>query len=511
MLRSLLKKPKVHRAVSDIIGFISHNSLKEGSKLPPIRDLAQALNVSTYTVHSGLNELKKLGILGNIGKKAIYLKNHPPRDLQEYISENAEKRKVTLYYRDSFDIRKLGSVLLRRKFNNLFMDKFRDINIEEVQLDEPVLDFEACIIKNLFMNSPEPTGWETTLTSLPFYLKQNLIAPLQSKTILEHSSSIRKECVEKVSDNREMFMLPLSRSLSYIIYNKDIFATSGLGRETFGNWNCFEDGLEILQKNGFQTPFMLNDGVETAFILQHWIIQQMEHKADGTPKRLAWQGKEADAALEYFHRLAFGKKLLSLKNISTEDRLIGLLTNKIPFTYALGEMAGALLQSKEAERFGIAFIPALNNGRQVSLGNIRGSVINRHAAPENTDAYIEYLKTREEWIHFQNGATEYRSANRYPSPFSIFSDEANDRFTAAATPMPDDWRKAFAELEEKMVWEPAGSSWERVLLGEIIESIMNSDGIGGFREMKNFFNMTYEIKYSGSVMQLFNGIDNKGE
>lgn len=509
MLRSLLKKPKVHQTVSDIIGFISSNSLKEGSKLPPIRDLALELNVSTYTVYSGLNELKKLGILGNIGKKAIYLKSIPPRDLQEYVDENTEKKKVTLYYRDSFDIRKIGSILLRRKFNSIFMDKFRDISIDEIQINEPVLDFDACIIKNLFISSPEPTGWETTLTSLPFYLNEKFIAPVSSAAAVSHCGRIRKDCLEKVSSGGEMFMLPISRSISFVIYNKEIFEANGLSGESFNSRDAFEKALEKLQQSGFQTPFILNDGIETVFMLQHWMMQELPHPEK--QKKLDWLGKEADTALEYFHRLAFGKKLLGLKNMTTEDRLIGLLTNKIPFTYALGEMAGALLNSKEAHRFGIAFMPSLDSGRKLSLGNIRGSVINRHANPEDADAYIEYLKTREEWIHFQEGASEYRSSNRYPSPFSIFSDEKSDKFTVARTTIPDDWKNAFAELEEKMIWEPAGSSWERVLLGEIIESMLSDGATANFNDMKNFFHMTYGIKCSGSVMQLFNNYDAQGE
>ena len=504
MFQHLMKKPKVHDAVTNLIGFISDKGLKIGAKLPPIRDLSKLLDVSTYTVYCALNELKKSGIVDNAGKKVIFLKSIPPK-IRQNPAGNTGKSRISLYFRDSFDIRKINSILLRHKINEMFMKAHKNIQIEEIQLNESLLSLEASVIKNLLLGKTEPTGWEITQASLPFYHQQKLIAPIRLKSTLDYCRKLRPECVEKASIDNELFMFPISRSFSFMIYNKDIFAKRGLDEKVFDNWKSFENGLEKLRTPANEAPFIINNGLETVFMLMHWIIQQGNYSPLETPPKINWLGREAEIAMKYFHRLAFEKNLLCMRELSMEDKIIGLLTNELPFTYVDGYVAGALLSSKNTEKFGIAFVPAPENRKKISLGNLRGSVVNIHAPSNETDPYLDYVREREEWIYLKDGSAQYRKFNKFPAPYSIFKNPSDDKFMSGIMPMPSGWLKKLAELEENIVWEPAGSGWEKILLGEIIDAIFKKDGMSDFQTMKNFFDRTYEIKYSDSIMQLFQG------
>jgi DNA-binding transcriptional regulator YhcF (GntR family) len=510
MFRYLLNKPKVHEAVSSLIRFAIDNGLQAGAKLPPIRDLASILDVSTYTVYCAIRELKKADVIEHAGKKVMYLKKLPAEIEKKEVSAAVSKKEVSLYFSDSYDIRKINSIILRHNFNSLFMKRHPDVFIKEVQLNDSRLDFESNIIRNLLLGENEPTGLEITQAALPFYKRCGLLAPINNKKVFEHCSNLRPECVEKAKIDDVLYMMPISRSISFIVYNKKFLADNGLSFEMFKTWNSFEAGLERLKSAMDEIPFSISNGTETVFMLMHWVLQQLNCKLFETPSRIDWFGVEAERALEYFYRLVFGKKLLELKEVSTEDKIISLLMEEIPFVFATtGDIAGAILNSKAADKFGIAFIPAVEESKRITLGNIRGNVINSHSDVSETEAYLDYAMEREEWIYMKEGAQEYLKSRRIPQPYSLYKNPAIDKFTSSIQPMPEEWKESFNKLEKHVVWEPAASGWEKLLLGEIIETAVAKEELKDFETMKDFFYKSCEIKYSDSIMNLVSNNINK--
>ena len=292
MFDYLLAKPKVHDTVLSMLKSFVDLRMASGERLPPVRKLAMDFNVSIYTIHTAINELKKSGILQENGKNVTCLVRMPD---PEKFRKAEHPVTISLLVRDFRDMRKLNSMLFREQLHIAFKEKYREIEIVQRQTTALKIDFDTEQISRM-INGNEPTICRMSWTTLPVYRNLKLISEIDREVAEPYLSQLKPFFINRCMTGKRLFMLPASWTGTCMVYNRKLFSKAGLDPgECFCSLESFIETLRRLKKMSGNAPLMFYSGVELYFWLQHLVVAFSEPLEPGSQvQSIDWN---SDAAL----------------------------------------------------------------------------------------------------------------------------------------------------------------------------------------------------------------------
>lgn len=471
MFDYLLAKPKVHNTVLSMLESFANRRMASGERLPPVRKLAEEFNVSIYTIHTAINELKKSGILQEKEKNVTCLVRLPDPDK---FRKTEHPVTISLLVRDFRDMRKLNSMLIREQAHVAFKEKYHEIAIVQRQTSALKIDFDTEQI-NLMINGEGPTVSQMSWTVMPVYRDLQLISELDRKLAEPHLSQLKPFCVERCMTRNCMFMLPSGWTATCLIYNRELFAAAGLDpEESFSTLEKFIMALRCLKKKSGSTPLLFQTGVELYFWLQHLVAAFADPlKPGGQMQTVDWNSDAALSALACFHQLYFVEKLVGCVEASDDEICLSILADQKPLIFDSGKWAGMLMGTRHTAKFGMERLPGRGSER-ISLCNITGWIINAKASPEEQLGGLRYALFREEWLHRGSGGKARVYFKDFPKPWQFYKNPATDRFLTENSEFPPEWQRQAALIEKEMIWEPFCNDWAKYTHGDQLLTIGRS-------------------------------------
>jgi ABC-type glycerol-3-phosphate transport system substrate-binding protein/DNA-binding transcriptional regulator YhcF (GntR family) len=456
MFEHLLAKPKVHGAVLQMLKSFAESGIRIGDRLPPVRQLAEELEVSVYTVHTAISELKKAGIVEARDNNVNCLVSVPR---EEDVDDDLRGVTISLLVRDYRDMRKLHSLLIREQSHIDFKDKHPGIEIKEQQTPLSGIEFETDQIRRL-LRDKQPATNKITQTVLPVYENFNLIQPIDEKLVADHIKEIKPFCVERCRLNGALYLIPSGWTATCLVYNHSLFKKAGVdSREMFNDMDAFFAGLKLLRKELGVPPLMFGSGADLYLWLQQLAMYKIQpFKTDSLPV-IDWDDTVAEGIIDDFYRTVFEEKLIAVSSAPFEDQMFSMFNDDTAMFFDSGQLASALMGMRKTAKFGLAMMPG------GTLGNVSGWFIAAGANEFQHRAAIQYIVHQERWIHQAEGGKRKAYYKNFSKPWSAYKDSEADRYLTEVSGLPDEWAKMLPQFEKNIVWEPLGNDWEKVTIG----------------------------------------------
>ena len=491
MFEHLLAKPKVHSAVMQMLKAFMEREIAVGERIPPLRQLAEEFDVSIYTIHSAINELKVSGYIENRGSNLNFLAKRP--SLNELVDLNGVV--ISSLVRDYNDMSKLNSMLIREQSNAAFKKKYPNIEIKEVQVKGDGENFAIEQIKQLMRNGIPSTN-TITQTELPIYEKFNLIAPIKEETITDYLSQIKPDYIQRCRMNDDLYLLPTSATATCYTYNHKLFAAAKVDPEyCFSNLNAFLECLRQLRSYTGKDPLIFTQAADVYLWLQHLVTNDLNISAPGQQLLpVDWQDDYSTGALEYFYKVMFEEKLGIINDAAFEDNILSLYDNEVPVVFDSGTLASFLMGHCQTENYSLAQLG------KTGLGNVAGSFIRAGADEREQLASLKYVQHYIEWVHKDVGGICRTSYNRFSKPWTIYKDIENDKFLCKDSNFPEAWRGAVSKIESSLIWEPLGNDWEKKLSGKSLQNLLASDRKVSVDALRFYLNSINSSSISGEKL-----------
>lgn len=466
MFEHLLAKPKVHSVVLRILKGFSENKVAVGDRLPPLRRLSEELDVSIYTIHSAISELKNSGYVEDSGKSTLNFVAKLPSSEELVDLKGAV---ITLLVRDYNDMSKLGSMLIREQFNIAFKKNYPEIEIREVQEKGPRENFTLEQIKHLMRNGC-PTTNIITQTELPIYERFKLIAPVREELLSGHLDRMKPDYAGRCRINGKLFLMPVSATVFCYTFNHRSFHEAGIDPEyCFGSSAAFLESLRKLRRHTGKPPLVFTSPADMYLWLQHLTINEAENLDCGEELApIDWKQPSSAAAIEYFLKVVVGEKLTTVNDLFHESNALSLYNNEVPIVFDSGALAGYLMGNRQTANYSLARLGKLG------LANVSGSFIRAGADEKEQLAAIRYNQFHMNWIHGEAGTVCRAVYNRYLKPWSVFKNPEDDQFLFSGGSFPERWMGKVREIERNILWEPLGNDWEKFLCGNGLLKLMSS-------------------------------------
>ncbi len=467
MFEHLLAKPKVHSVVFRILRAFAENKIAVGDRLPPLRQLAEELDVSIYTIHSAISELKNSGYVEDSGKSTLNFVAKLPAS-EELIDLKGVV--ISLLVRDYNDMSKLGSMLIREQFNVAFKKEYPDIEVKEIQAKGPQENFTIEQIKHL-MRSGSPTTNTITQTELPVYEKFKLIAPLREELLSDYLGQMKPEYVERCRVDGKLYLMPVSATVTCYTYNHKVFRDAGVDPEyCFSNLAAFMESLHKLRDYTGKPPLIFPCAADMYLWLQHLAVNDLGIKVPGQQFMPPdWQEEDSTGSLEYFFKVMFEEKLGTVNETIYEDNILSLYNNEIPIVFDSGTLAGYLMGHRQTANYSLAQLGG------IGLANVSGSFIRAGADEREQLAVIKYIQFYMNWIHGETGVVCRAAYNRFLKPWTIYKNIEDDKFLFSGSNFPDSWMNEVRKMEKNLIWEPLGNDWEKFLCGNALQKLLDSE------------------------------------
>ena len=457
MFEHLLAKPKVHSVVFRILEAFAENKTAVGDRLPPLRQLAEELDVSIYTIHSAISELKNSGYVEDNGKSTLNFVAKLPESGDLIDMKGIS---ICLLVRDYNDMSKLGSMLIREQFNIAFKKAYPEIEIKEIQEKGPRENFALEQIKHLMRNG-YPTTNIITQTELPIYEKFRLIAPVREELLGGYLDRMKPDYVERCRVDGKLFLMPVSATVFCYTFNHKLFLEAGVDPEyCFSTPPAFLESLRKLRLHTGKPPLVFTTPADMYLWLQHLAVNEMGDLPCGQPfAPIDWKSLSSKAALEYFFKVMIEEKLGTVNDSFYESNPLALYNNEVPIVYDSGALSGYLMGNRQTENYSLARLG------KFGLGNVSGSFIRAGADEREQLAAIKYNQFHMNWIHGEAGAVCRAVYNRFLKPWSVFKNPEDDQFLFSGSTFPERWMGKVREIERNILWEPLGNDWEKFLCG----------------------------------------------
>jgi regulatory GntR family protein len=466
MFEHLLSKPKVHSAVMQMLKAFTERKIAIGERIPPLRQLAGEFDVSLYTIHNAINELKVSGYIENRGSNLNFLAKLP--SLNEFVDLNGVT--ISTLVRDYSDMSKLNSMLIREQSNSAFKSKYPHIEIKEVQAKGDGKNFAIEQIKQLMRNGIPSTN-TITQTELPIYEKFNLIAPIKEEMLTDYLGQVKSSYVKRCKVDDELYLLPTSATATCYTYNHKLFALAKVDPEyCFSGLNAFLKSLRQLRSYTGKAPLIFTHSADMYIWLQHLVTNDLQITAPGQQLLpIDWQNDYSTGALEYFYKVMFEEKLGIINDSAYEENILSLYGNEVPIVFDSGTLASFLMGHRQTDNYSLAQLG------KTGLGNVAGSFIRAGADEREQLAALKYVRHYIEWVHKDVGGMCSSSYNRYSKPWTIYKNIENDKFLCKDSNFPDAWRNSVKQIEANLIWEPLGNDWEKKISGKSLQNLLTTD------------------------------------
>lgn len=491
MFEHLLAKPKVHDTVINLLRAFTDKEMKSGDRLPTVRQLADDFDVSIYTIHTAISELKDSGYVESHGRSLNFLSKLPAQE--EFIDLKGVV--ITTLVPDYNDLRKLNSMLIREQSHVAFRAVHPEIEIKEIQTKGQGTDFSAEQIKQLMRNGI-PTTNNLTQTELPIYQKFNLITPINEELVHNYLKQIKPQYTERCRINGKLYMLPTSITASCYTYNHKLLAAAGIDAEyCFSGLAEFVESLRLLHNYTGKPPLIFTHAADLYMWLQHLVACNQKIITSGQQlPPLDWQSDYCSKALEYFFNIIFEEKLGIINTSAYEDNILSLYDNEIPIVFDSGTLASFLMGHRQTANYSLAQLGT------TGLGNVSGNFIRIGADEREHLAAIKYIMYNVDWVHKDAGGICRASYNRFSKPWSIYKDIENDRFLCKDSNFPEAWREAAERIESDLIWEPLGNDWEKFLTGRSLQKLLESERNVTVDALKFYLNSVNAASVSGEQL-----------
>ncbi len=491
MFEHLLAKPKVHNAVMQMLKAFAEQEIAVGERIPPLRQLAEEFDVSIYTIHSAINELKISGYVENRGSNLNFLAKLPL--LNEFIDLNGVT--ISCLVRDYNDMSKINSMLIREQSNVAFKRKYPDIDIKEVQVKGNGDNFAIEQIKQLMRNGIPSTN-NITQTELPIYEKFKLIAPLKEEQVTDYLNQIKPAYIERCKLDGQLYLLPTSATITCYTYNHKLFKEAKIDPEyCFSSLDAFIECLRQLRSHTGKAPLIFTMAADMYIWLQHLVTIDLQITRPGQQLLpVDWQDDYSTGALEYFYKVMFEEKLGIVNDTGYEENILSLYDNEVPIVFDSGSLASFLMGHCQTANYSLAQLG------KTGLANVAGNFIRAGADEREQLAALKYVQHYIEWVHKDVGGICRTSYNRFSKPWTIYKDIENDKFLCRDSNFPDAWRNAVSKIEESLIWEPLGNDWEKKISGKSLYNLLGSDREISIDALKFYLNSINTSSVSGGKL-----------
>lgn len=488
MFEHLLAKPKVHNTVIQMLKAFKEQGIAVGERIPPLRQLAEEFDVSIYTIHSAINELKTAGYIETRGSNLNFLAKQPVPN--EFVELNGVT--ITALVRDYNDMSKLNSMLIREQSNVAFKRKYPNIEIKEVQVKGNGEDFAMEQIKQLMRNGLPSTN-TITQTELPIYEKFKLIAPIKEELAADYLEQIKPDYTERCRMDGQLYLLPASATATCYTYNHKLFEAAKVDPEyCFSSLDAFVECLRRLRAHTGRAPLIFTMAADMYLWLQHLVTIDLQITRAGQQLLpIDWQDDYSTGALEYFYKVMFEEELGVVNDNGYEDNILSLYRNEVPIVFDSGTLASFLMGHRQTGNYSLAQLG------KTGLGNVSGSFIRAGADEREQLAVLKYVQHYIEWVHNDVGGVCRASYNRFSKPWTIYKDIENDKFLCKDSNFPDAWRNQVREIEANLIWEPLGNDWEKKHCGRSLQNLLGTDRKITIDALKFYLNSINTSSVSG--------------
>lgn len=459
--------PVLRLALTRVLAELANSAYRLERPLPPHRQWAERLEVSTMTVFRVFAILQKEGLVESREGSSTFLRRRPdPGLVRKYAlpAPAAAQTTITIWTRDQMDPHKARLALVRQRFLAEFSARYPFIALREQPLPAAANAGTHALLMRSIIAGPEPTMHSVAQTWLPFLSAEKLAAPLRvcapaARKLDEYLALLKPRCRQACSQNGKLYLLPNGMTCSFLLYHRASLRQAGLdaGRPA-ADWDELEHYLRRLAQPGRPALGLEGPGM-LLWLLTHLVYQCAEK--NNTAVRLPpvdWQSAAAQRALKQFLQWVIARGWIGYRDANTSFSA-RVLAGEIPVALDDGGLAVQIIRQGQAGNFLLAPWPAGPGGRVISLLNCTGWFINGHAAPEQQQAAARYILEREQWVHTGAGAAFLRKTGVIPGLLSPMADPRADRFACAD--LPAQWREVLESLDARGQWEAEEADWQK--------------------------------------------------
>lgn len=460
-----------------------HHAVSE--PVPPQREWARKLGVSSFTVQRAFDALKREGIVDSREGSYTFLRRLPERiPAEQEVPGPKPRTRLCLWLGEPKDLRWMRRSLFRQQFARKFLAENPQVKLDEHLFDLTPGVLEARILSHM-LHGPEPMVAQVRRTCLSPLTEHDSLAPFEDSPGSEpYLPRINPRWLEVCRTNGQVHFLPTSVSCSFFFYNKSLFQKAGLDpARPPRDWEELLATARTLKdaRGGQPSLHLLDDRFFVWWLLQ-LAYQAMPRETlavkggGATPLPCVdWLGGAARQAIEFFLKLRFREKVLHLSHENVLVASSRCVKDEIPMMMGDARLAVLVAQLNQGEKFGIAPLPAGPNGLTISMLNCIGWVLNAHASPEEQRVAGRFAVTRERFIHSDRGGAEMKALGVCPSLLPILKAGCADTFLA--TPLPREWTAALEELVAVGRWEPEDADWKKEILANAAPPFLAEDAV----------------------------------
>ncbi|MBI4027500.1 MAG: extracellular solute-binding protein [Verrucomicrobia bacterium] len=297
--------PFVQRTVGRLTAALRTGRFRTDRPLPPHRQWARRLKVSSFTVNRAFRILADQGVIESREGSYTFLCRPPEADGKTEVTparQGARAARVTLWLTEFQDLRRLRQAEVRRRFQQAFQHRHPQIEIH-VELQRFPPGAMTPVLFQHLLQGAGPTICEVKRTDLAFLLNNQLIAPFpgsgravgrdktraasgrpfkanstetcagsDSARWRDYAGSLRPEYLETAPDfagrkngpTAGFWLLPVSFSFSFLFYNRTLFHKAGLdAARPPRDWAELDQAVQRLAATGPEHPFQIF-GMDTA-------------------------------------------------------------------------------------------------------------------------------------------------------------------------------------------------------------------------------------------------------
>lgn len=460
-----------------------HHAVSE--PVPPQREWARRLGVSSFTVQRAFEALKREGVVEAREGSYTFLRKLPEHiPVEEEVPGPKPKTRLCLWLGEPKDLRWMRRSLFRQQFARKFLAENPDVKLDEHLFDLAPGVFEARILSHM-LRGPEPMVAQVRRTCLAPLADHGSLAPFEDPPEGEpYLPRIHPRWLEVCRVGGGVRFLPTSVSCSFFFYNKELFRKAGLDpARPPRDWEELLASARALKeaRGGRPSLHLLDER-----FLVWWLLQlayqampkeALAAKGGGAAPlpRVDWLGGAARQAIEFFLKLRFGEKVLHVPHENVLVASSRCVKDEIPMMMGDARLAVLVAQLNQGERFGIAPLPAGPNGLAISMLNCIGWVLNAHASPEEQRIAGRFAVTRERFIHSGQGGAEMKALGVCPALLPILKPGGPDTFVA--NPLPRGWTDSLEQLVAVGRWEPEDADWKKQILANAAPSFLEEGAV----------------------------------
>lgn len=436
--------PLVRQIRDRIWSQISSGRYAENEPLPSYRAWAAEFSVSPDLVREAIELLEEEQLI----ERPVVLRTAAIKSTGHRVRITSLSKSVS-----NREIERMRRYVARQHFQKVFEDGHPEVELVDREVEHPLSDIEFADPKR--PPSTDPTIGLTTQTALATLVRRGLISPISGCEFW--FEQLNPAIAEGCSYKGQRYMVPRNLTWSMLIFNKALFEKAKLDPNVPPrDWHEFSKfAWKLFSVTGRPSIYIENMSYLVTWLIQ-LAVQESGTVNETVSPQIDWHSAGAKAGVQHVVEL-YEAQMLSC---GAERFFRRCLSGEFPIVIDItGNMAGMISFTKQADRFGVAMLPASTEGRSISVRNCGGSWVNANASPQERAVAAEYLTAREEWFRRSEGGALLKSLSLAPPLRSLLKNPASDTWLAAN--LPAAWREALDKIEASALWEPAESDWKK--------------------------------------------------